>query len=1076
MIRLLYWWVVLVELLLLLGVMVLFIVTDSRTIKLVTDDLLKSYELNYADISGNLFTGIEVRALEYQGTPLLKEAKIHWNPFGLIQKKVEITELNIQGLNPKNLNRLLLKLQERSNQKPSSFKLLWQFHLHNIDFLIDPFTLYGIDFGTIHLEGSNLWMKEDLTVRSDLFSLSLASEIANIRLKGIVKDHRLKLDRLILNEIDPNAIVRLVKNIKRRTPHPKASSTTSRGFFFPIKGVDVRRLVGSMKPRTYGRFKIKKAKVIARDLHLELEKRLHYRASEVILDFKSNWGETHQRGEIRHSMLLSKGMIHLSPRLIENYHLPLRYASIKELPLSIKLNHQGVWADITHRPKDLLLLPKVKLGLAFKRLHHHLSYRYLDFALEVDSTGLGSMAYAKHFRLRNHLKVDFHHLKKGIKLFYKGGIHLQTPQNMPHWFRSKSLDELDLLYDGDRKGLAVSLQTSYFKGHFKTQDYKQANLELQSKKMVALDEIVTTLPQGVAKERGVLRGVGSVEFTDMESSEISLMFKGKNIDLTAKMNLHAPYSLDYHGYVALFGLGKLHGRVGFEEKQLEVVVHNKIADLWFSYLVEDRYVTGGELSLFGEKVTFDGRLEDLHCHAKIKRLNPLLKSLNGYYGLSLPLLSGRLLVDANYDLSHQYLKKMTFKSHQLSHSFFAGAIQGEIHEGAKKRYKVNLFLPKFSLLTEGKDGVKFAKVHLKLDLDGSDIVVQNYDAVLLNNAYLSHIQSTKPSFLAYTKGGVKIKKFWINDELKLTGYYHPSIGKGSINMLSEAFTFKHRDFDLLGALNLKLDIEPNQYYLHGAVHLLGNQIRYELRSAIGLEDSDIIILQEQAKERKDQLTNLKTYITLENDHPLNYKTQEIDIDLLNNLTLVKGYGEEFHLLGESHIVGGYFEQEGKRFYLEGSKIYFYGDLAKPLLEIKARYQKDQYTIRIYISGSSDDPIINFSSNPYLSQRDILSLILFDSAASGGTNAVYAMLGGAFAKELMKGLGVEVDHLLLGEGIDEGLSVEVGQKISEDITVMYQHENGKDGVKVRLDHGPNFETDIIIQPPNTSSIEFFYTQD
>ena len=77
---------------------------------------------------------------------------------------------------------------------------------------------------------------------------------------------------------------------------------------------------------------------------------------------------------------------------------------------------------------------------------------------------------------------------------------------------------------------------------------------------------------------------------------------------------------------------------------------------------------------------------------------------------------------------------------------------------------------------------------------------------------------------------------------------------------------------------------------------------------------------------------------------------------------------------------------------------------------------------------------------------------------------------------MRALGISVDHLILGQGIDEKLSLEVGKKISDNITVIYQHNNGKDGVKVKVDHNKNFETDIIIQPPDSSSIEFLYKQD
>ena len=111
----------------------------------------------------------------------------------------------------------------------------------------------------------------------------------------------------------------------------------------------------------------------------------------------------------------------------------------------------------------------------------------------------------------------------------------------------------------------------------------------------------------------------------------------------------------------------------------------------------------------------------------------------------------------------------------------------------------------------------------------------------------------------------------------------------------------------------------------------------------------------------------------------------------------------------------------------------------------------------------------------MTQQEILSLILFDGTGSsdGGGAEAYTLLGGTFAKGLMKSLGIDVDHLLLGTDDKDDLSFEIGKKISKDITIIYQHENGRDGVKARIEHSNNFETDIIIQPPNSSSIEFLY---
>lgn len=301
--------------------------------------------------------------------------------------------------------------------------------------------------------------------------------------------------------------------------------------------------------------------------------------------------------------------------------------------------------------------------------------------------------------------------------------------------------------------------------------------------------------------------------------------------------------------------------------------------------------------------------------------------------------------------------------------------------------------------------------------------------------------------------------------------------KGKLKLLSDYFPYKDKNFDLLSKFKLSLQLNKKRVYVSGNIKLLGNQINYELLDSGFSEDSDIIIIQEMKEKKESILNDIKLYINIENETPVKYVTKDINIDLINEITLVKSYNKDIRLLGKTKIASGYYLQEDKKFFLDESHIYFYGEPKESILEIRANYIKDKYDIKIFISGSSSDPVINFSSNPYLTQREILSLILFDTSASdsGAGTAVYAMLGGTFAKELMKNLGISVDHLLLGEGIDERLSLEVGKKISDNITFILQHKNGKDGVKVKIDHNLNFETDIIIQP-SASSIEFLYKGD
>ncbi|NEW60577.1 hypothetical protein GSY74_04710, partial [Sulfurovum sp. bin170] len=365
----------------------------------------------------------------------------------------------------------------------------------------------------------------------------------------------------------------------------------------------------------------------------------------------------------------------------------------------------------------------------------------------------------------------------------------------------------------------------------------------------------------------------------------------------------------------------------------------------------------------------------------------------------------------------------------------------------------------------------------KLSIDRDNIEVDRYNFKFYND-YISHFYSNKKSYLSYRDGVIYVDRVWLKEKALVHGEYNIDTLKGEFAIASANFSFKNRDFDLVSRYDLILKLDRERLFIDGTINPFGNTITYEAVGSGISEDSDIMIVQELLEKEKSALNSIKMRITIENDKPLKYITDDINIEFTNSLILIKDYNRDLKLLGTTTINSGYYQQDDKRFYLDKSHIYFSGNPQKPLLEIKATYIKEQYNIQIFISGTTDDPIINFNSDPYLTQKEILSLILFDSTGTGNRSGteLYALLGGTFAKELMKSLGISVDHLLLGQGIDERLSVEIGEKISDNITVIYQHNNGRDGVKVRVDHSDSFETNIILQPPNSSSIEFLYKSD
>jgi hypothetical protein len=88
----------LIEFILLLGTILLFILSDSRTIDIVAKDILPHYGIGYQKISGNLFTGIKITSLEYNNSRLVDKINIH---FDLAESKTgqgRVTKQTAAGL------------------------------------------------------------------------------------------------------------------------------------------------------------------------------------------------------------------------------------------------------------------------------------------------------------------------------------------------------------------------------------------------------------------------------------------------------------------------------------------------------------------------------------------------------------------------------------------------------------------------------------------------------------------------------------------------------------------------------------------------------------------------------------------------------------------------------------------------------------------------------------------------------------------------------------------------------------------------------------------------------------------
>jgi len=1058
LIRLIYWFALLFEFVLILLVLFLFIITDARTIKLLAKESLASSNFTYENIEGNFFTGLELRGLSYNKKALFDSLTVYWNPLTLLNKKITLQEVNVKGVELENIIDMVQDFETTEESKLSSFD--FSILLNNIHLDINPYIFEGVKFSDFLFKTDKIALsKEFLIDTSDLY-LNFDSDLVRVKLKGDIKESKFFVENLSLKEIDSKAITQLLKRLKRKkiknehlTSIEKREENKSEPF---IKDIKIKKIFATMKDVTYTPLTISKTKIFISDGEIDPYDNYNYRVKKIKLQGTTNFGSIDYSGYVKDSMIYAKGNLHLSKELFDKYKLPLNYSTLNKLKGTLKLNHYGVWLEVTHSSKELLKI-KNDFNLDVLSAKHKLHYDYSDNNLSIITALTGKMPYADIFYIKNQVIID---KQNGFR--YSGTIKIPKVKGLPKEVSTYLLKGLHGNFNGNSSDFDSSLESKVLEGTFKIDNYKNAVLKLDSKgNSIELDKLTTALPSELKHEKASFKSNTLFDFKDFKKSHTRVELISRILNVDVKMNLFKPFDIRFksripynsilsriNSDIKFASLSELEGEASiFSEKYL---MHLKGRELKIDLEYDPfaKIIREATLSLNSNTFSLSSFSDNsMEIKSHISDTEQLLKSIKKYYKVKLPKLYGQI------DLT----------VHKKSNgSFLIGLKSQNIKYLSDKGEKPSIF------------NIYDIDTIFRVD-NKSNIEIEYYKFRVDDNAYMSRFFSDKKSYLSFGDNELFIEELWINNQLLFTGAYEFSEAKGNFNLKATQYGYKNQDFDFLLDLSLDAIIDKERVDVSGYVDILGNTVSYEVVGSDIVEDSDIIILQEVSQEEESALQNVTLDLKINSKKPLKYVSKDTNIEFFNDLRLLKNYDSDIIVTGMTTITKGYYQMKDKYFTLNESHIYFAGDPKKPLLDIKANYKKDEYTVHVFISGSTEEPIVNFTAEPYLTQQEILSLILFDGTGSsnGGGAEAYTLLGGTFAKGLMKSLGIDVDHLLLGTDDKDDLSFEIGKKISKDITIIYQHENGRDGVKARIEHSNNFETDIIIQPPNSSSIEFLY---
>ena len=440
---------------------------------------------------------------------------------------------------------------------------------------------------------------------------------------------------------------------------------------------------------------------------------------------------------------------------------------------------------------------------------------------------------------------------------------------------------------------------------------------------------------------------------------------------------------------------------------------------------------------------------------------------NNAQGLDAKLSTKHLIIKASGNIETKKIKaKVEIDSIQkleeelvLLYPFSVVPMKGAVSLKAKldgERITANLSSPKIKL-----DGFNIEKI--KLDaLYENDMITLN--TLNLNTTGFKDKKLNKKFYLN------KKAKIHLGERRDISLDMHPNIKvdvKGTVEKLKGTFTLRdlalgHPDY---GTVLLSSQINYEQIgkkkKIVGGIALEKLKLFYEAKFMDPANDADVVIIRKKDKGKKEKDSFLEdTFIDLAVYAPdAKYKTRDIDLKFTVDVKAKKMFGKSLGILGRVKEINGRVEQAPKVFEVVDSNIVFRGNKEiNPLLDIQVEHELPDVLITINIHGDANRPKLDFSSEPQMPKKDILSYLLLGistaSLSNGegnlGREAELFIMNQA-ARDLA--YEVELDRVLIkDDGTGEGYAIQVGKKIND--KTMAVIENSKEGNSFILEYEVN----------------------
>ena len=1035
------------------GLVLYFIVNSALIVRKVANTYAPDYNISYSRIHGNVLTGVKIEDLAYNEDSLAKHITLKWNPAGLFKKTIIVNTLQVEKANVDTIKTLIASFSSadnnESNQTSTSESLNIGVKVDQLSLTLEPFVEQGIRISDVMLDIKDVaYTNDNVDVRA--LYLQVDTNVTDIVLDASLKDGRVNVRELTIKDIDALALQTLFipdsneSNVSdvSVTKEDNPSKDEQVNPLIP-KWIHLEKLKVSFLPLVHDPVDIKHLNLTGRDAVFDVQKLLLEKAS-LDLNTSTNLSDIHYKTMVKDNKLIGKVNFKPKKALFKLYELPIRREAIGDILFDLHVSEEEVITDLKIEMKQLLKAGKDDFNLDIDSLSSHVVYDIKEGSMQADSKVLLTTPYAKDVLVTNLFKMS-------ENISYSGQIDAKQLIGVDAKF-VKPLNNLQIKYEGDTESINIDIESDNLQGTFTSSDFKKAELHLESKEELVLNEFIE-LPAELNQTKVNVVIDAPISFEENASLVAYAKINSNVVNMDATISYketlqvkalsHIPEESLLRSYskeLKWDSLNPIRAEVELLDDAVESVLTAGSLAAKAHYDLNSTKVKG--------KITLDGLHADisgiadqnLTIHTKINSITSLIESVKGIYALEdIPPVKGS--ADISVKLTELKTVDMALKS------------------------------PEIMYQADRKTAHYMNDIDLVMNMQDQKVVLKRYALTYAGQKLFS----TKPSTVLFNDQNVSIEPLWLNDQLQVEGKYDLKAKKGTITAEAEKLHIAHEIVDLDSSIDIKTVLDGNTTSVNGKVILLGGNIHYDLSQKTFASDSDIIIVQDmKEQEASPFMDNLSASVQIKTQKPLMYKKGNINIKADADLIVYKAEQSELMVLGSVEILeGGSYIFEGKKFVLDKSYVYFTGNPNKPLLEASVKYKSLNHLITIMVSGSADAPNINFSSKPSLNKEQILSIILFDSEGGAGTNSgvdMMKMMGGAMAKSALSDLGVQVDHLVLGAGN----SIEVGKKLTDEITIIYVNDEVS-SVKLKYEHGKRTES-VIGVSEESQSYDIMYKRD